>query len=80
MIFKELSGFNGLKISVIPNGLEKNIAFTLNKNLAFVDSMLLMSSSLDKLVKNLIDKDFNYLSEEFSGEQLKLVKKRDLSL
>ena len=80
LIFKELSGFNGLKISVIPNGLEKNIAFTLNKNLAFVDSMLLMSSSLDKLVKNLIDKDFNYLSEEFSGEQLKLVKKRDLSL
>ena len=33
-----------------------------------------MNSSLVKLVKNLNDKDFNYLSEEFSGEQLKFVK------
>ena len=33
-----------------------------------------MNSSLDKLVKNLNDKDFKYLSEEFSGEQLKFVK------
>ena len=33
-----------------------------------------MNSSLDKLVKNLNDKDFKYLAEEFSGEQLKLVK------
>ena len=32
LIFKELSRFNGLKTSVIPNGLEKNMAFTINKN------------------------------------------------
>ena len=31
-----------------------------------------MNSSLDKLVKNL--NDFKYLSREFSGEQLELVK------
>ena len=73
LIIKELSGFN-VKISVIPNGLEKYMAFTLNKNLVFIDSMLFMNSSLDKVVKNLIDEDFNYLSEEFSGEQLTLVK------
>ena len=30
--------------------------------------MLLMNSSLDKLVKNLSDKDFKYLGEEFSDE------------
>ena len=35
-----------------------------------------MNSSLDKLVKNLNDKDFKYLAEEFSGEQLKLVKEK----
>ena len=35
-----------------------------------------MNSSLDKLFKNLTDKDFVYLSEEFSGEQLKLVKEK----
>ena len=48
------------------------MVFTLNKNLVFIDSMLFMNSSIDKLVKNLIDKDFKYLSEEFSGKQLKL--------
>ena len=35
-----------------------------------------MNSSLDKSVKNLNDKDFKYLSEEFSGEKLKLVKQK----
>ena len=57
VIFKELSKFN-IKISVIPNGYEKYMAFTLNKTLVFIDSMLFMNSSLDKLVKNLSDKDF----------------------
>ena len=50
LIFKELSKFD-VKISVISNGLEKYMAFTLNKNLAFIGSMLFMNSSLDKLVK-----------------------------
>ena len=75
LIFKELSKFN-VKISVIPNGLEKYMVFIINKNLVFVDSMKFMNSSLDKLVKNLNDKDFKYLSEEFSDEQLKLVKEK----
>ena len=80
LIFKELSKFS-VKISVIPNGLEKCMAFTLNKNLVFIDSMVFMNSSLDKLVKNLSDKDFKYFSEEFSNEQLKFSKrKRSLSL
>ena len=37
-----------------------------------------MKSSLDKLTKNLSDKDFKYLSEKFSGEKLKLVKKKGI--
>ena len=52
------------------------MAFTINKN--FIDSMLFMNSSLDKLVKNLTDKDFNYLIEEFSSEQLRLVKEKGI--
>ena len=28
-----------VKISVIPNGLEKHIAFRINKNLVFIDNM-----------------------------------------
>ena len=51
LIFKELRKFN-CKISVIPNGLENYMSFTLNTNIVFIDSMLLMKSSLDKLVKN----------------------------
>ena len=61
LIFNELDKFD-VKISVIPNGLEKCMAFFLNKNLVFIDSM---NSSHDKLVKNLSDEDFKYLIEEF---------------
>ena len=54
------------------------MAFTINKNLVFIDSMQFMNCSLDKLVKNLSDKDFKYLSEELSDEQLKLVKEKGI--
>ena len=37
-----------------------------------------MNCSLDKLVQKLNDKDIMYLSEEFSGEQLKLVKENGI--
>ena len=76
-IFKELSKFN-CRASVIPNGLEKYMSFTLNKNLIFIDSMLFMDSSLDKLVKNLSSEDFKNLSEIYSGEKLELVKKKGI--
>ena len=75
LIFKELNKFNR-KISVIPNGLEKRMSFSLNRNIVFIDSMLFLSSSLDKLAKNLSSEDFKYLSEEFSGEKLQLVKQK----
>ena len=35
-----------------------------------------MNSSLDKLVKNLSDEDFNYLVEEFGSENLELLKQK----
>ena len=73
LIFKELNKFN-CRVSVIPNGLEKYMSFTLGKNFVFIDSMLFMNSSLDKLAKNL--SDFKYLSSVFSGEKLKLVKQK----
>ena len=43
-----------MKIDVIPNGLKKYMAFILNKNLVFIDSMQFMNSSLEKLVQNLL--------------------------
>ena len=51
------------------------MSFSLN-NLFFIDSMLFINSSLDKLVKNVSDSDFKYLSESFIDEKLELVKKK----
>ena len=36
-----------------------------------------MNSSLDKLVKNLSDEDFKYLIEEFTSENVELLKQKD---
>ena len=55
-------GKSDVKISVIANGLEKYMTFTINKNLVFIDSMQFLNSSLDTLVKHLSDNDFKYLS------------------
>ena len=52
------------------------MAFTINSNLVIIDSMQLMNSSLDALVKNLSDNDFEYLSRKFSINLLQLVKQK----
>ena len=52
------------------------MSFTLNKNIAFIDSMSFMNNLLDKLVKNL--NDFRYLNKVFKDEQLELVKKKGI--
>ena len=75
LIFSELNKFD-VKISVIPNGLEKYMAFFLGRNLVFIDSMQFINSSLDKLAKNLLDEDFKYLLEEFGSENLKILKQK----
>ena len=75
LIIKEIIKFD-VKVSVLQNGLEKYMAFTVNKNLVFIDSMQFMNSSLDLLVKNLMDEDYKYLSEEFNSELLELVKEK----
>ena len=78
LIFKELSKFN-----VIPNGSEKYMSFTLIKNIVFIDSMLFINSSLDKLVKIL--NNFKYLNNVFKYLKclnilmfLELVKKKGI--
>ena len=44
--------------------------------MVFIDSLQLISSCLDTLVNDLSDNDFKYLSQEFTDEQLKLVKQK----
>ena len=76
LIFSELDK-SDVKISVIPDGLEKYMALLLNKNVFCIDSTQFMNFSLDKLVKNLSDEDFKYLVEEFGSENLELLKQKD---
>ena len=38
--------------------------------------MQFMNSSLDKIVRNLSDADFKYLTEEFLSENLELLKEK----
>ena len=73
LIIKEMGIFD-VKVSVIPNGLEKCIAFTINKNLIFIDRKQFMNPNLDSLVKNLLSDDFKYLSKAFNSELLELAK------
>ena len=75
VIFSELHKFN-LKFDVIPNGLEKYMVFFLGRDLVFIDSMQFMNCSLDKLAKNLVDKDFKYLVKEFGTVNLKILKQK----
>ena len=76
LIMKELSNF-GVSIDVIPCGLEKYMAFIVNRWLVFVDSMQFMNSSLDALVGNLGSGDFKCLRGVFGDdEQFKLVKRK----
>ena len=75
VIIKEIRKFD-VKVSVIPNGLEKYMAFTINKNLVFIDGKQFMNSGLDSLVQNLSNNDFKNFSEEFSGKFLELVKEK----
>ena len=59
---------------------KKNMAFAINNNLVFIDSMKFMNSSQDKLVKKFSDIDFKYLSQEFSGDLLELIKQNGVYL
>ena len=52
------------------------MAIIVNRNLVFIDSMQFMKDSLDDLVKNLDDRDFNYLSREYSSRGLELIKQK----
>ena len=53
------------------------MAFFLSRNVVFIiDSMQFLNSSLDKLVKNVLDEDFKYLAEEFGSKNLELLKQK----
>ena len=65
-----------VKLKVIPNRLKTFMPFTINSNLVFIENMQFRNSSLIKFVKNRSDNEFKYLSQEFSGDFLQLVKQK----
>ena len=65
-----------MNINVIPNNMEKYMAFMLGNNLTFIDSFQFMSSSLDKLVSNLPNESFKYTSEKFKNDKFNLMTKK----
>ena len=69
---QEIGNFD-VKINVVPNRLEKHMAFTVNRNSVFTESMRFMNSSLDTMVKKLSDDVVKYLSQKLGGELLQLV-------
>ena len=50
----------------------------INKNLAFIDSIQFMNSSLEKLAKCLADNDFKNLTQELGSNKLELLKRKDV--
>ena len=62
-----------MNINVIPNNMEKYMAFMLGNHLTFLDSFQFMSSSLEKLVSNLPKEALKYTSEVFEGKDLDLM-------
>ena len=62
-----------MSINVIPNNMEKYMAFMLGNNLTFIDSFQFMSSSLDKLVSNLPNEAFKYTNKEFKNKKFELM-------
>ena len=70
-----------MDMNVIPNDMEKYMAFMLGKHLFFIDSYQFMSSSLDGLVSNLPDDAFKYTSEDIKDNQkLNLMKQMGVYL
>ena len=56
--------------------MEKYISLAINKKITFIDNFQFLSSSLNRLVKNLSKSDFKYLSQEFHNNVLDLVKQK----
>ena len=52
------------------------MAFFLGRDLVVIDSMKPMNCSLNKLVKNLVDKGFKYLVKKIGSENLKISKQK----
>lgn len=65
-----------MNIYVIPNNIQKYMAFMLRYNLVLIDSFQFMSSSLEKLVSNLSKKGLKCTSEIFKEKERDVISQK----
>ena len=64
------------KVNVIPDNMEKYMAFMLGNNLAFIDSLQFKNQSLANLAKNLPEEAFKYTKQVFKDDKFRLMKQK----
>ena len=75
LVMQEIGKFNK-DINVIPNNMEKYMAFMIDRNLIFIDSFQFMNQSLSNLTNNLPKAGFYHSKNEFGSNNLELIKKK----
>ena len=75
LVMQEL-GKSQFKINVISNWLEQYLSYSISDKFSFVARSQFLSSSLDRLVKNLDIGGFNYSSQEFVNNVFDLVEQK----
>ena len=81
IIVKALSSFEDYEFNVIAQTMEKNITFSMKKknensvsiSEQFIDSFQFLPTSLEKLVKNLKQEDFQILKENMDEDKIPLL-------
>ncbi|GFR06857.1 PR domain zinc finger protein 4 [Trichonephila clavata] len=88
-IIKCLGNFKDHEFNILANNMEKYITFSMRKNikennvtvsLQFIDSFQFLPTSLQKLVQNLKDSDFNILKQNVSLDKIHLLLRKGLKL
>ena len=74
--FDEKGKKHEMNINIIPNNMEKYMAFMLGQHLVFIDSFQFMSLSLSNLVQNLPAEAFTYTGQVFQNDKLSLMTKK----
>ena len=72
------SGAFGFNINVKLNETEKYMSFMLGKHLFFTGRMQFIISTLDSLIEKLSQNIFKFLSEDFYGKKLELIRRKTL--